>query len=804
MNMGDFLAWANGAAVMLFSQAGVLALLTVLFGFAVHLSDTATLGRRLLHPHVAGVVCGLVFGGAALMLNQLTLQDPHGLWGETGLVAVGLAGAYLSPPAALLALALAAAHRAWTGPGAAAAVMLLTLAAGMGALWRWRRAAWDGRPTASRHRWPWLASLGAALGLIAAIAALLLPAPPLAWAQLLWGAPFIALATAVTGYLLDGTLRLRHREYVLRTTAGQLRSALAHSEEAASVFLNSRDTIAIMDANGLVVNANPAYCAAIGCTREELLGTELNRVRVDTDGTDEFRHRVGQAIRDHGRWEGEMVRRRLNGEVFLSEVTIECLYDEHGAARRWVSIGRDLTEKRRLEAELARAGHYDPLTGLPTRHLVTQHLAQLLHDHPRSATAVCVLDLDDFKAINDRHGLTAGDECLRTIAKALQSGAPSGTRIGRLGGDEFVAVIGPCEDSEDALGRIEHLRQALLACELPLGNAHTRLRCSAGATLYPADDADPDGLLRHADLAMVTAKQHGRDRLCVFDTSEDRQTQARHESLKRIEQAIAQGEMVLHFQPKVCLSDGAVVGAEALVRWQHPERGLLSPAAFLDQILGTPVARQLDHWVLGEALRLTHGWWKQGCEVPVSVNLTVSSLIDPDFLDLVQHQLDQVPGLPAGHLELELLETETLGDLSMVSYLMQELSRRGVECAIDDFGTGYSSLSYLQRLPARTIKIDQSFVRDMLNSEGDRTLVRGIISLAQAFERKIVAEGVESDAHAAALRDMGCNVLQGYGIARPMAADHIPAWVRAWRLPRLLWQTTAPKTAPTSPKGHSA
>jgi len=789
-NILGFLSLDQGTLLMLVNHAGVLALIAVLFGFAVHLSDAAALGRRLLHPHLAGLICGLVFGAGAVILNQMALT-PYPLWLETGALVIGLAGAYLHSPAALLALLIAGVHRASIADGALPGLLLLVLASLLGNFWRLHRRIWEKRSGTTAQRWPWLTSLGITLGASIGTFDFWLAPLPLDASTVLGASLLLGIAATLAGYLLDGTLRLRHREAILRKTSARLNQALAQSKEAASVFHNSRDTIAIMDAQGRVVDANPAYCEAIGCSREELLGMELNHLRVDNDSTDAFRQRVGMAVRKHGHWRGEMVRRRLNGDLFVSDVTIECLFDESGEVRRWITIGRDLTEKHRLEAELARAGHYDSLTGLPNRLLMTQHLEQLLIDHPHSVTAVCVLDLDDFKTINDKHGNPSGDECLRTIAKALQAQAPAGTRLGRLGGDEFVAVIGPCDDNEDALSRCEQVRQALQNCELPLTPAHLRLRCSGGVTLYPTDDADPDGLLRHADLAMVTAKQHGRDRLCVFDSGEDRQTQARHESIKRIEQAISGGEMVLHFQPKVRLSDGQVVGAEALVRWQHPQRGLLSPAAFLDQILGTPVARLLDHWVLAEALRHSHAWWQEGCGLQVSVNLSVPSLIEPDFLQRVQDQLDRFPDLPRGSLELELLETETLGDLSMVGYLIEQLAQRGVECAIDDFGTGYSSLSYLQKLPAHTIKIDRSFVQDMLNSEADRTLVRGIISLAQAFERKIVAEGVESDAHAAALRDMGCDVLQGYGIARPMAAQHIPSWARTWRLPHLLKHSTA-------------
>ncbi|MFP5444227.1 MAG: putative bifunctional diguanylate cyclase/phosphodiesterase, partial [Betaproteobacteria bacterium] len=279
------------------------------------------------------------------------------------------------------------------------------------------------------------------------------------------------------------------------------------------------------------------------------------------------------------------------------------------------------------------------------------------------------------------------------------------------------------------------------------------------------------------------AKEQGKDRIAVFDIQQGQRLQARRHTAKLVEDALLQGEMELFFQPKVRISDGQVIGAESLIRWHHPERGLLAPGAFMDDIVGTPASGKLDYWVLDAAFKAGHTLVTQGCPLPLSINITVPTLIDSRFQQEVARLLKRHPSLPQPFLEVELLETETFNDLSAVAYVIQGLDELGVQCSIDDFGTGYSSLTYLQRLPAQIVKIDQSFVREMLDNERDRALVRGIVSLAHAFNRTVVAEGVETTAHAGALRDLGCDGLQGYGIARPMPLPDLIRWIRAWQPP---------------------
>jgi EAL domain-containing protein (putative c-di-GMP-specific phosphodiesterase class I) len=305
------------------------------------------------------------------------------------------------------------------------------------------------------------------------------------------------------------------------------------------------------------------------------------------------------------------------------------------------------------------------------------------------------------------------------------------------------------------------------------------ISASIGVTVYPLDDADPDTLLRHADLAMFEAKQAGRNRHHMFNVAQDQQGQSYRQLAQRVQQALDNGEMRLFYQPKVNMRTGQVVGMEALIRWQHPERGLLPPVEFLPLVEQSKLMVDIGDWVMHEALRQVTLWSAQGQSWPVSVNIAPRHFQHPDFLSRLRHILAQHPGLAPRRLELEIVESAALGDVLHVGQLIADCQRElGVRFALDDFGTGYSSLTYLKRLPVDTLKIDQSFVRDILSDQEDLALVKGVIGLAQVFKREVVAEGVESAAHGVLLLSLGCEVAQGYGIARPMPADAVLAWSR--------------------------
>jgi diguanylate cyclase (GGDEF)-like protein/PAS domain S-box-containing protein len=458
--------------------------------------------------------------------------------------------------------------------------------------------------------------------------------------------------------------------------------------------------------------------------------------------------------------------------------------DATGLPLRVVGTCADITAQKDHQRQLEYIAHYDALTGLPNRLLLALHLKQAIAQSQRrnQSLAVVYLDLDGFKAVNDRYGHASGDELLVALAQRMKLALREGDTLARIGGDEFIALLIDLEQPQDCEPVLERLLQAASA-QVDLGGMSLKVSTSIGVTLYPGDGADADQLIRHADQAMYLAKQAGKNRYQLFDVERDAQVQQLHAGIEGIRLALARGEFVLYYQPKVNMRSGAVVGAEALIRWQHPEQGLLPPGLFLPITEGHDISVALGEWVIEAALRQLETWQQQALARPVSVNIAAYHLQTPRFVERLAALLAAYPAVAPALLELEVLETSALGDLVGVGRILQDCRALGVGVALDDFGTGYSSLAYLKRLPAGVLKIDQSFVRDMLEDSDDLAIVEGIVRLAQVFRREVVAEGVETAAHGQVLLQLGCNLAQGYGIARPMPAAAWAAWLCDWQQP---------------------
>ena len=448
-----------------------------------------------------------------------------------------------------------------------------------------------------------------------------------------------------------------------------------------------------------------------------------------------------------------------------------------------MAVKEDITQRKEHQRQLEHMAHYDVLTDMPNRALLADRLGQGMAQAQRRGQklAVVYLDLDGFKAINDQHGHAAGDQLLIAVATRMKQALREVDTLARIGGDEFVAVL---VDLVDADASLPMLTRLLAAASQPVqfGDLILRVSASLGVTFYPqAQDAEADQLLRQADHAMYQAKVSGKNRVQVFDAEQDSSLRDHHESLENIRQALSNDEFVLYYQPKVNMRTGAVIGAEALIRWQHPLRGLLAPANFLPVIEDHPLAVDIGEWVIHRALSQMEVWHADGLAVPVSVNIGARQLQQANFVLRLRDLLAAHPKVKPGDLELEVLETSALEDLEHVSGVMESCRAMGVTFALDDFGTGYSSLTYLKRLPVTLLKIDQSFVRDMLDDPDDLAILEGVIGLAGAFHRQVIAEGVETVAHGAMLLQLGCELAQGYGIARPMPAAALPGWAAAWQ-----------------------
>ncbi|WP_298213676.1 EAL domain-containing protein [Acidovorax sp.] len=556
---------------------------------------------------------------------------------------------------------------------------------------------------------------------------------------------------------------------------------------AASVFTHAREGIIITDPRGTIIDVNDMFTQITGYTREEAIGNNPSMLQSGRQGP-EFYANLWQKLIVHGHWSGEMWNRCKDGSLYAEMVTISAVHGANGEVQHYVALFTDITQLKEHESQLEKVAHFDALTGLPNRVLLADRLQQSMLRCQRAgqSLAVALLDLDGFKAINDHHGHERGDELLVALAHRLKAALREGDTLSRTGGDEFVAVL---VDLEHAQNCEPVLAQMLRAASDPIQISDALLQVSAsiGVTLYPADGVDPDLLIRHADQAMYLAKQAGKNRYHLFDVAHDSAIKAQREEIDRLRKALARGEFVLYFQPKVNMRTGQVLGAEALIRWNHPERGLLPPAAFLPAMAGHAISIEVGEWVLATALRQMAQWRKEGIELAVSVNIDALQLQSEGFVPRLAELLAAQPDVPPNHLELEILETSALEDIAQVADIMQRCQTLGVRFALDDFGTGYSSLTYLKRLNAEVIKIDQSFIRDMQSDPDDLAIVKGVIGLAQAFHREVIAEGVETIAHGALLLPLGCERAQGYGIAPPMPASELPGWVLHWK-PDSTWK----------------
>lgn len=568
-----------------------------------------------------------------------------------------------------------------------------------------------------------------------------------------------------------------------RLTALAIEKTLAESrlELAASVFTHAREGILITDVHGKILDVNNTFTDITGFTREEALKQNPRLLKSGLHGA-EFFSAMWRRLETDGFWSGEIWNKRKNGDVYAQMMTISAVRDDSGRIQNYVNLFTDITPLKETQRQLEYIAHYDALTSLPNRVLLADRLKQAISQSHRNNWSIAVLyiDLDGFKSVNDSYGHDVGDELLVVVARQLSTVLREGDTLARIGGDEFIAVLVDLENSQDYEFAIKRLLHS--ASEPVEVNEHVlRVSASIGVTVYPQDGADADQLMRHADQAMYLAKQAGKNCFHLFDVAKDVAVKTQRESLEHIRNALDRREFVLYYQPKVNMKTGAVIGVEALIRWQHPERGLLPPAVFLPIIENHPISIEVGEWVIETALIQINDWRHQGLDIPISVNVGSVQLQSNNFARRLSELLRAYPEVPPSHLELEILETSALEDVTEVAELMRTCRELGVHFAVDDFGTGYSSLTYLKRLPAELLKIDQSFVRDMLDDPDDLAIVKGVIGLAAAFHRAVIAEGVETVAHGALLLPLGCELAQGYGIARPMPAAEIPKWVATWR-----------------------
>lgn len=568
---------------------------------------------------------------------------------------------------------------------------------------------------------------------------------------------------------------------------------------SARVFSDAHEGIIITDVNAAIVDVNAAFTAITGYSREEVLGKNPCLLKSSRQSADFYRE-MWQDLEKDGHWQGEIWNRRKNGELFAELLTISALRDRNNQVLHYIGLFSDITESKRQQQELELLAHYDPLTQLPNRTLFADRFNQAIAYSKRTEEllAVCYLDLDGFKQVNDSCGHEIGDQLLMEVARRIKQKLRESDTVCRLGGDEFVLLLENLQSPQQCEETIKRVH-ATLAEPFNLGDdKQVSISASSGITLYPLDKEEPDILLRHADQAMYQAKQAGRNcyrfhRLPQLSPMSNKLIGAQDLG-NDIQQALLLEQFCLYYQPKVNLKTGEVVGLEALVRWQHPQRGLLNPAEFLPQIEGTPLEIELGNWLVRQAFQQLQNWLDQGVKLQISINVSPRFLRWQNFLAMLDSVLNEYPAISSRQIELEVLESSVLEDMeSLAEVLRLCYYQFGVASVLDDFGTGYSSLAHLRHLTISSVKIDQSFVRNMLDNPDDQSIVESVIGLAKAFKREVVAEGVETLEDGVVLINLDCRLAQGLVIAPPMPASMVLEWCKNYRHPPL-WQQHAAST----------
>jgi len=552
-------------------------------------------------------------------------------------------------------------------------------------------------------------------------------------------------------------------------------------QHAGRVFDNARNAMLVLDADHHVLALNRAFTDLSGLQAGDIAGKpapglfEMMEARSEPRGdagTLPPERDVWHLSSAHGHWEGELAVTRSDGQTAPVWVALTAIRDPAGAVSSYVAVLTDITERKALEERTRHQAEHDALTGLPNRVLFIDRLQQALAKERRQhgRFALMFLDLDNFKSINDTHGHHAGDAVLQQVGLRLTQCVRAVDTVSRLGGDEFVVLLADAGGVDQAAHVAGSIMRAL-AQPMHASCQELNLTVSIGIAICPGDGTDVDALLRHADAAMYHAKQNGRSAFQFFSPAMNAHVQARTQLEDQLRAALDGGEFVLEYQPEIDLASGHAVAAEALIRWRHPQRGMLLPGEFLDVAEECGLSVPIGHWVLHEACRQAKVWSDGGLSMRVAVNLSAGQFIDPTLLDTIDAALASVD-LPADCLELEVTEAVIMRGDAATGATIAALTGRGVHLTVDDFGTGYSSLSWLQRFPLSKLKIDRSFIDEIDSDPNEAGMIPAIIAVARSLKLKVLAEGVETDEQLRFLEEHGCDEYQGYIAAPPARAPN--------------------------------
>jgi len=563
-----------------------------------------------------------------------------------------------------------------------------------------------------------------------------------------------------------------------RRDISELRSQAEQQRLAATVFEAASEGIVIMNDRYRVLAVNDACCTLSGYSREELLGHSVARIAGSPESQRQY-ETMREALERHGHWQGELIETRKSGEVYPQWVQLREVRDANGSVTHVVAFVSDLSVRRKIEERLRYLTHYDDLTGLANRGLLKERLQEACQRVRRNGRKMAVLyiDLDRFKLLNESLGHEAADALLREVSRRLSQTLGEADTIARLSGDEFVVLL----DAYGSLSGLAHLGSRLLQRirkPIVIGEQELVISASIGVSLLPDNSRDAEVLLRQASTAMQQAKHLGGNTLQFFTDRPQASGMHYLQLENQLRKALEVGQLEVFYQPRLSLADDSLEAAEALVRWRHPQRGLVTPADFIPLAEETGLIIPLGEFVLREACRQARRWQQEGlADIRVSVNLSVKQLRQGNFVSLVRQVLEET-GLPPAMLELELTESQLLDDIDNAISISEQLRALGVKLAIDDFGTGFSSLSYLKRFPVDYVKIDRSFISEVEHSTQDAAITRAIIAMVHSLERRVVAEGVETQAQMDFLKANLCDEIQGYLLSPPVPAEQFAELLR--------------------------
>jgi len=548
--------------------------------------------------------------------------------------------------------------------------------------------------------------------------------------------------------------------------------------QAAAVFDCTREGVLVTDSNGLIVHVNRAFMEITGYRLEDVLGQRPNLFKSGRHPAD-FYQTMFAALHSAGEWSGEIWNRRKSGEIYPQWQTIRLIHDDFGRPSHYVAVFSDISAIKNSEHELMHLAHHDPLTDLPNRLLFNDRAEQALasaQNHKRGC-ALLMIDLDHFKMINDSLGHTIGDQLLKAVAERLKAMFGPGITLARLGGDEFAVLAESCPQLVQAAALAQRIIDGLKEPFLIDGH-QLSINASVGISLFPSDALSAEQLLRNADSALFKAKSTGRNGYALYTEELTAHAQQRVETAYELRRALDQQELRVFYQPVHDLKTSRLIGVEALVRWEHPQRGLVSPAEFIPIAERTGLIAEIDAWVMAQACQQMCRWQQDGVVLSfVAVNVSSRLFARRELYQQVAQVLHDT-GLDPAYLELEVTESAVMEDPEVALEQMHRLRELGVCLAIDDFGTGYSSLLRLKRLPVQKLKIDQGFVAGLPWDEDDAAISRVIIALAQSMGMQVHAEGIEQVEQAAFLLEQGCELGQGYWFGRPMPAGQLD-WMHA-------------------------